>query len=311
MRITVAICTWNRCALLEQTLEHMIALDIPPDVSWELLIVENNCTDDTIAVASRFQSRLPMRIVSEPTPGTSHARNRALRAATGDYILFTDDDVLVDNEWIVRFVAAARRFPDAVAFGGRIEPWFPERPDDDFLAAFDDLRRGFCGLHYDYPEGPLHPRDYLYTANMGVRRANVRELQFNTELGPSPAHVGVVNDDTDFVDQLRRSGRQLIWVPAMRVQHYVDPSRMTLRYLVQFAAGKGRTLIRSKGIPAGTKCWGVPRWLVRKYLEARAQSIGARLVGHRARALTHLRESAMLRGMISECRRLHRTRMVQ
>jgi hypothetical protein len=198
-----------------------------------------------------------------------------------------------------------------VAFGGRIEPWFPERPDDDFLAAFADLRVGFCGLNYDRPQGPLRPNDYVYTANMGVRRAEIRDLQFNTELGPSPKHVGVVNDDINFVDQLRQRGHEVIWVPTMRVQHYVDPSRMTLRYLLKFASGKGRTLIRSKGIPTGTQCLGVPRWLVRKYLKACAQSIGARVVGHRARALDHLRESAMLRGMIVECRRLHRARMAE
>jgi len=311
MKITVAICTWNRCALLERTLEQMTALEIPSDVSWELLIVENNCTDDTVAVASRFASRLPVRIVSEPTPGTSYARNRALRAATGDYLLFTDDDVLVDRAWLAQFVAATQQFPDAVAFGGRIDPWFPQRPDDDFLAAFEDLRLGFCALNYDGPAGPLGPSEYVYTANMGVRCAAARELQFDTELGPSPAHVGVVNDDINFVDQLRKRGHQVMWVPTMRVQHYVDPSRMTLGYLLKFASGKGRTLIRSKGIPTGTQCLGVPRWLVRKYLQARVQSIGARVIGHRVRALAHLRQSAMLRGMIVECRRLRRTRVAQ
>src|SRR5262245_29385031 len=227
MNITVAICTWNRCALLERTLEQMIDLEIPPDLAWELLIVENNCTDNTVAVASCFRPQLPIRIVSESTPGTSHARNRALRAATGDYILFTDDDVLVDKEWIVRFVGAARRFPEAVAFGGRIEPWFPVPPDGDFLEAFEDLRMGFCALNYDRAEGPRRPGDYVYTANMGLRRAALAGLEFNEDLGPSPAQVGVVNDDTDFVDQLRRRGHDVIWVPAMLVRHYVDPSRMT------------------------------------------------------------------------------------
>jgi glycosyltransferase involved in cell wall biosynthesis len=311
MKITVAICTWNRCALLERTLEQMIALEIPSDISWEVLVVENNCTDGTVSVASRFANRLPVRITHEPTPGLSHARNRALREAFGDYVLFTDDDVLVDQQWVARFVAAARRFPTAVAFGGRIDPWFPKVPDKDLVEAFRDLRGGFCGLNYDCPEGPLRPGDYVYGANMAVRRAATRELQFNTELGPSPAHVGVVDDDIDFVDQVRRSGHEVIWVPAMRVQHYVDPSRMTLSYLLKFTTGKGRTLIRSKGIPTGTRCLGVPRWLVRKYLEARAQSIGARVVGRRARALTLLEQSAMLRGMIVECRRLHRARMAQ
>ena len=51
MRITVAICTWNRCELLRQTLEQMTKLVIPPRVVWELLVVNNNCTDDTAARA--------------------------------------------------------------------------------------------------------------------------------------------------------------------------------------------------------------------------------------------------------------------
>jgi glycosyltransferase involved in cell wall biosynthesis len=310
MNVTVAICTWNRSALLARTLERMTALTIPPDVDWELLVIDNNCTDDTVTVAGQFADRLPVRIEREPSPGVAYARNRALRAAKGDYILFTDDDVLVEPDWIARFAEAVRRFPSAVAFGGRIEPWFPEPPDDDFLEAFEDLRMGFCGLNYDRAEGPLRPGDYVYTANMGLRRAGIGGLEFNKDLGPSPAHVGVVNDDTDFVDQLRRRGLEVIWVPAMMVRHYVEPSRMTLGYLLDFAVGKGRTLIRSKGVPMGVQAFGVPRWLVRKYLEARAHSIGARVMGRRVHALTHLRHSALLRGMIFECRRLHRARMV-
>jgi hypothetical protein len=309
MKITVAICTWNRSALLAKTLELMTALVIPPDAEWEVLIVDNNCTDDTVPVARRFESRLPIRIVQESQPGASYARNRALRAANGEYLLFTDDDVLVDKEWIARFAAAARRFPDATAFGGRIEPWFPEPPDEDFLAAFPELRMGFCALNYDRPEGPLQPGKYLYTANMGLQLARLNGIEFNKDLGPHPNQVGLVNDDTAFIDQLHRHGHQVIWVPTMHVRHYVDPSRMTLRYLLNFSVGKGRTEIRDKGLPIGVRCFGVPRWLLRRYAEARAQWLRARLAGHRGRALEYLGQSARLRGMISECRRLHRAQV--
>src|SRR5262245_52765154 len=309
MNITVAICTWNRCALLERTLQCLTALVIPSDVNWELLIVDNNCTDDTVAVARRFANRLPLRIVKEPQPGLSHARNSAIRVATGDYIVFTDDDVLVDPEWMAGFLAAARQFPEAAAFGGPIHPWFPEPPDEDLLEAFPELQTGFCGLNYNRAEGPLHRGEYVYGANMAFRRCLLDGLKFDEHLGPSPTYRGRADDDVDFVDQLRRRGYQAIWVPRMKVQHYVDVSRMTLTYLLAFSADRGRTRIRSKGIPEGTQCFGVPRWLIRRYLEARARSVRARLVGHRVRALDQLRQSATLRGMIFECRRVHRERV--
>ena len=93
MHITIAICTWNRCKLLGQTLEQMTRLEIPPHVQWELLIVNNNSTDATSAMVASFSRRLPIRERFEPRPGLSHARNRALTESQGDYILWTDDDV--------------------------------------------------------------------------------------------------------------------------------------------------------------------------------------------------------------------------
>ena len=309
MHITVAICTWNRCALLERTLECMTGLAIPADVKWELLIVDNNCTDDTVTVAGRFATRLPVRIVREPQPGLSHARNTAIQSATGSYIVFTDDDVLVDSEWLAAFAAAAGQFPAAAAFGGPIHPWFAKPPDNDLLEAFPELQMGFCGLNYNRAEGPLQHDEYVYGANMAFRRSCLDGLKFNEHLGPTPVYQGRADDDVDFVDQLRRRAYEVIWVPRMRVQHYVDLSRMTLGYLLGFLADRGRTAIRSKGIPEGTQCFGVPRWLIRRYFEARARSVGARLVGHRVRALGHLRQSATLRGMIFECRRVHRERV--
>jgi len=80
--ITVAICTWNRARLLDQTLNHMRNLQIPPDVDWELLVVNNNCTDQTDTVIERYEGDLPIRRLFEARPGLSHARNRALAGGT-------------------------------------------------------------------------------------------------------------------------------------------------------------------------------------------------------------------------------------
>src|SRR5690348_908357 len=98
-RLTVAICTWNRARALRTTLEQLTRVRVPAGAAWELLVVNNNCTDDTDAACREFETRLPIRLLHEPTPGQSHARNLAIRESRGAYIAWTDDDVLVDEGW--------------------------------------------------------------------------------------------------------------------------------------------------------------------------------------------------------------------
>ena len=74
MKVTVAICTWNRASLLDQTLTQMHQLRVPSNVEWELLIVNNNCTDDTDAVIARHHGVLPLRRLFESKPGLSNVR---------------------------------------------------------------------------------------------------------------------------------------------------------------------------------------------------------------------------------------------
>ena len=100
MFITVAICTWNRAILLDKTLTQMHRLCVPDDVEWELLVVNNNCSDDTDAVIGRHADILPIRRIHEMKTGLSNARNTAVHNAKGDYIIWTDDDVLVDEKWL-------------------------------------------------------------------------------------------------------------------------------------------------------------------------------------------------------------------
>src|SRR5262249_47418646 len=122
--ISVAICTWNRSQLLEQTLAAMCQLRVPADLCWELLIVNNNCTDQTDAVIARYTERLPLRRLFEPKQGHSNARNCAAQTAIGELLIWTDDDVLVDPCWLLEYRKAMREWPEATFFGGTIEAWF-------------------------------------------------------------------------------------------------------------------------------------------------------------------------------------------
>ena len=95
MLITVAICSLNHAELLRRTLQSLAALQVPHDLGWEVVVVNNGSTDHTDQVLAAFADRLPLRCEVEPERGLSRARNRAVDTARGDYMVWTDDDVVV------------------------------------------------------------------------------------------------------------------------------------------------------------------------------------------------------------------------
>ena len=94
------------------------------DFTWELVIVNNNSTDRTDEVLGQYRNRLPIRREFQPVPGHCNARNRAIDVAEGEYIVWTDDDVVVDPGWLTAYAEAFRRWPEGAVFGGRIIPTF-------------------------------------------------------------------------------------------------------------------------------------------------------------------------------------------
>jgi glycosyltransferase involved in cell wall biosynthesis len=82
--------------LLDKTFERMRELRAPTGVEWELLVVNNNCTDETDAVIERHRPHLPLTRLFEPKQGLSNARNSAIEHARGRFLVWTDDDVLVN-----------------------------------------------------------------------------------------------------------------------------------------------------------------------------------------------------------------------
>ena len=124
MHVTVAIGTWNRAELLDGTLRSLAQATIPAGVTWDVIVANNNCTDHTDAVLDAHAGSLPLSRLHVPRQGRSHALNAMVERLRGDLVLWTDDDVEVAGDWIASYVDAARRWPEAAFFGGRIVPRF-------------------------------------------------------------------------------------------------------------------------------------------------------------------------------------------
>jgi GT2 family glycosyltransferase len=127
LSLSVIICTCDRAPQLERSLQKFNEAYSSPK-SWELIVVDNNSSDDTKAVIQKFatSASFPIRYVFEGRQGLSHARNRGIAEASGSIIAFTDDDCLVERQWastIIREFSADRSL---AVLGGRVEPGDPK-----------------------------------------------------------------------------------------------------------------------------------------------------------------------------------------
>src|SRR5947208_6862714 len=103
-RVSVCVCTFNRAERLGETLAALQAMDGPSACDVEILVVDNNSSDDTRAIVEDAAGRGPFRVeyVFEPRQGKSFALNTAMERARGDVIALTDDDVIPSRQWLAR-----------------------------------------------------------------------------------------------------------------------------------------------------------------------------------------------------------------
>lgn len=243
--VTAIICTRNRAYQLASVLDSACQLVIPADLVWEFIVVDNGSTDGTADVVARYADRLPIRCVREETPGLSNARNRGVDEAKGEYICWTDDDVVIDPGWLSAYAAAFKRHPEAAVFGGRVIPllekptpaWF-EKSRYDFplssLLAYRDFGDRIIALTFNDGLVP-------WGANFAIRTAEQKQHRYNPELGVSPQHKRV-GEETDVIYRIFKDGANGWWVPDSKVNHIIPIKRQTLRYVFDYAFLGGETL---------------------------------------------------------------------
>jgi glycosyltransferase involved in cell wall biosynthesis len=263
MFITVAVCTFNRAESLRRTLNSLVEMQVPSDLSWEVLIVNNNSTDRTDDVINEFVGRLPVRREFEPRAGKSNALNRAIDGSKGDYILWTDDDVLVGANWLTAYVEAFRRWPEAAVFGGRITPRY-EAPTEKWVIESEAVLEGPYAIR-DFGDHarPLAADDedhFPFGANWAIRAVEQRAFRYDPELGPV-ANRYRTHEEFDVIQRVLDSGATGYWIPEAMAEHCIGRDRQTLRYIAAYYEIWGETLaFRTAAATAAMPFWfGIPR----------------------------------------------------
>lgn len=294
--MTVAICTWNRAARLRDTLGHL-ASATETDESWELLVVDNGCTDDTAAVVTDFATRLPVRCVVESERGLSHARNAAVREARGRHIVWTDDDVHVRAGWQTAYARAFARWPDAAFFGGPVLPWFEGDPPRWLRDGIDIVDAAFAVRNFGSDTFEFDGARLPFGANMAFRLDVQRRHLYDPALGRR-GRAMLSGEETQVMHAILAEGGRGRWVPDAVVDHFIPAARQTIGYLRRYFAGHGE-LAALRGPAEGKRRFlGRPLWLWRHAFEAELRYRAGRLSGPAPRWLPHLVRAASAQGQL-------------
>ena len=291
MTIGVAICTWNRSTLLAQTLERLCELSVPPGITWQLIVVDNNSTDATPDVIKAFAARLPLRSAFEPRPGQANARNRALAETSAQYLIWTDDDVLVDRGWLAAYARAFAAHPDAAFFGGPVEPWFEGEPPRWLHDHWQEVANVFAVRQLGDTAFAFDAQRVPYGANFAVKVAIQRSYPYDPSLGLRPGSE-VRGEETQNLRRLLAAGYTGWWVPDAKVQHFVPRQRQSLAYLRKFFVGQGEVQSRDFGQADVPRILGRPRWLLKRALTAETRYRWSRITAPPDVWLRHLIEAA-------------------
>ena len=279
MHLVVAICTWNRCASLERTLSRLCEVRVPAGVTWECIVVNNNSSDRTDEVIAQFSDRLPLRRIWQPIQGLSNARNAAVDAAKADYIIWTDDDVVVSECWLETYAEAFRRWPDASVFGGPIKPVFEDSPPDWLVVRWADVADAYGNRDFGTECVPMDMRKGRtpYGANFALRMTEQRAHRYNPNLGLNGANR-VLGEESAVVCAILGQGGSGWWLPKAEVGHWVPRSRLTIEHVGNYYRARGRASNRSSE-HARRAMFGKPRWIWRVWLEHRIGYLRKRALG--------------------------------
>lgn len=305
MDFTIIIPTYNRADELRETIRSIAKLTVEGD--WELLVVDNNSTDNTRAVVEAEQRSFPasLRYLFEPEQGRYAALNTGIRAAAGSIIATTDDDARVEPDWLMRAKAGL----DTIGcdyVGGKVLPiwkgqhrpaWLPNGPSGGHWAVLALQNHGDTPREFGVNRMPWP---------LGINTATRREVfgrvdLFDNRLGRK---AGTLRNQAqrEWHLRARAAGVRGFYVPDMVVHHVIEPERLNKKYFRRwfYWHGISRAILFAKlGVDMDSpdqshldysqvpQIAGVPRYLYRTFARHVVDLFGARLRGDVAAAFEH------------------------
>ncbi|OWV79280.1 glycosyl transferase [Rhizobium sp. R635] len=256
--VSVLFSSYNGASRrLRHTLDSLVSQELPHD-RWELIAVDNNSNDDTFDLLNSYSEKLPITVLQQRKPGKSGALNMALDRVKGDLIVFTDDDIRAEPNWLQAIVDCAVAHPGFGVFGGRIVPDWEKEPKDRFI---DWIPMGSTFAIVDETQsGPCDPTK-VWGPNTIVRRELLgTSVRYREDIGPLPGKMFAMGEDAEIIIRLAASGAKSYRCAEAVVHHWIPASSVTEDWVQKRGErlGYGMPALFPDEVPEGVRISGVP-----------------------------------------------------
>jgi glycosyltransferase involved in cell wall biosynthesis len=240
--VSIVICCYNSSSRLPDAFKYLLKQEVPSDILWEVIVVDNASTDNTSHIARSFwpdDAQTQLRIVNEPNPGLSHARKRGFMEAQYEIISFLDDDNWAAPNWVSLVSEIMTAHPDVGACGGRtVAKIYGSAP-----SWFTEYSSGYViGRQFNKTGDITWNKGWLWGAGLTIRKKAWEELNqtgFQSILSGRTGNKISSGEDVELCYALRLAGWRLWYSDDLVIQHYIPFERLTIDYLSKLEFGFG------------------------------------------------------------------------
>lgn len=249
MRFSFITCTYNRDKYIAQTLQSVCDQTFPNN-DHEIIIVDNNSTDNTAGICEEFVKKYPdknIRYYKETSQGLSFALNRGIKEAEGEFLIFVDDDETIVREHLEKLEKHLQNHPDAVLCGSPVIPIY-EVPEPKWMSRFTQR---LIGGYFDQGVEVkiLNAKNYPGTGHTIIKKELYEKYgYYNTELGRKGTSL-IGAEDKDMFNRLKNNNIVCYYLPDIPIYHHIPPNKMTDEFFhkLTYSIGKSER-IRTKSI---------------------------------------------------------------
>lgn len=243
VELSIAVCTYNRADVLPKCLESLADQSTDSEL-FEVLIIDNNSTDDTKKIAEDFCGKHNnFRYIFEEKQGLSHARNRAIIEAKGKYLAYIDDDAIADKDWGKNILAVIKTDSSMVAFGGPIYPWYKkEKPKwfKDEFATHSYGKQHFQLTEQNCPFG-------LSGSNMIFKVEILNKYNgFSAEYGMNGDKIAF-GEESFLFNKMLKNSENIQYFPNIKISHLVSEKNYSLNDAFKRSIQNGKAIAQIRG----------------------------------------------------------------
>jgi glycosyltransferase involved in cell wall biosynthesis len=236
--VSIVVCCHNSAARIERTIEHLARQETRQP--WEVVLVDNASTDDTVRMAERawslYRAPTDLRVVDEPRLGLSFARERGISEARYEYVVLCDDDNWLDADYIRLAGEIMEAHPNIGALGGSSRP----SSDVELPAWFWTHAKSYAVGAQALENGDITARRLVWGAGMVLRTTAYQRVLATGVQTLLPDRRGAelsTGGDGEICKWLILAGYRLWYDERLKLTHFVPAERLTKEYCRRLRAG--------------------------------------------------------------------------